>query len=138
VCDEVRLQRVFENFLAHALEFAPEHSTITIGARREGGEMRFWVANEGPGIPLARQRELFAGKNSTTSPFNRVDDKNESGLAMCQRIVTAHGGVIQAHNRPEGGTCFEFCLSAAVDCPPTQPSDFPARVVNFPAELAVA
>jgi hypothetical protein len=118
VCDEVRLQRVFENFLFHALEFAPEHSTITIGARREGAEIRFWVSNEGPGIPLARQRELFARKNPTSSPFGRQGAEDETGLAACQRIVAAHGGTIQVQNRPEGGTCFEFCLSTTVDHPP--------------------
>jgi two-component system OmpR family sensor kinase len=32
------------------------------------------------------------------------------GLAIAQRVVSAHGGRIAAHNRQEGGLCVEIVL----------------------------
>lgn len=34
------------------------------------------------------------------------------GLAVCQRIVTQHGGRIWAEGNPEGGSVFRFTLPA--------------------------
>jgi two-component system sensor kinase FixL len=34
------------------------------------------------------------------------------GLAVCKRIIDAHGGRIWASPRPEGGTDFTFSLPA--------------------------
>jgi len=38
------------------------------------------------------------------------------GLAICQAIVSAHGGRIAARNRPEGGA--EFLITIPMDEPP--------------------
>ena len=47
-----------------------------------------------------------------TSQHNRADAKRGIGLglAICDAIVGAHGGTIQAENRAGGGAVFRFTL----------------------------
>jgi len=43
------------------------------------------------------------------------------GLAICQAIVRAHGGEIEARRREGGGARFVFTLPATEETPATEP-----------------
>src|SRR5262249_42563889 len=47
--DKTRLTQVFVNLLANANKFAPEDSTVRIGAELAGRTLSAWVEDEGPG-----------------------------------------------------------------------------------------
>ena len=49
--DERRVKQVVFNLLSNAIKFTPPGGEITLGARREPGEMVLWVADTGEGIP---------------------------------------------------------------------------------------
>jgi signal transduction histidine kinase len=68
------------------------------------------VQDQGPGISPDELDRLF-------TPFGKTHQKSVSGekstglgLAICRRMVEAHGGQIQVENAPEGGACFRFTL----------------------------
>ncbi|HEX2697708.1 MAG TPA: GAF domain-containing protein, partial [Anaerolineales bacterium] len=51
--------RVLTNLLENAIKFSKVETTIEIGAKKDGGEIRFSVCDTGPGIPLSEQKRIF-------------------------------------------------------------------------------
>jgi two-component system sensor histidine kinase KdpD len=103
--DYTLVEQVLTNLLENAVRYAPQRTTVRVGARREGAMVRAWVADEGIGIPEYQQTQVF-------EPFRRGRGSRSSGvgLAICKAIVEAHGGTIDARSAHGGGTRFEFTL----------------------------
>lgn len=118
--DPDRLELVFSNLLGNAIRFSPQAGEITLRAREEitseKGEnqrwIRFEVADQGPGIPVEHQAELF-------QKFYRVPGSpvggSGLGLFIARGIVQAHGGQIGVTSQPGQGATFWFTVPAAPD-----------------------
>ena len=96
------------NILDNALRYSPPDAPIDIGARLAGGEVQIRVEDRGPGVPPGDVTRIF-------DKFYRIhhDGKGHGaglGLAISQGIIAAHGGLIWAANRPEGGATVAFAL----------------------------
>ena len=65
------------------------------------------VEDSGAGIAEADLAHLFDAFFTTRS------DGMGMGLSISRSIVEAHGGRIEAANRPEGGAAFRVCLPVA-------------------------
>ncbi len=106
--DAHQLTRLFQNLIANALEHRdPERAPrIRIGARRHPRGWLFEVADNGPGMPPEVAVGAFAPGESATE----AEPGRGLGLAICARIVAAHGGRAWAAQRPEGGTVVSFTL----------------------------
>jgi signal transduction histidine kinase len=101
--DPHRLEQVLTNLMFNALTHgAPPFS---ISARRANGSARIVVMDNGPGIPPEHRQRIFQA-------FERIDWSAGGGsglglgLHIAQRIVNAHGGVIQVDSEPGRGTSF--------------------------------
>jgi signal transduction histidine kinase len=107
--DAARLEQVFENLLANALQLAPADSVVRLRCEPAPGPgVACLVEDEGPGLP-AEGRQLF-------EPFfTRRRGGTGLGLSIVQRIVEAHGGRVAAENRAEGGARFVVWLPAEVE-----------------------
>jgi two-component system sensor histidine kinase KdpD len=106
--DTVMIEQVLINLLENVLRYTPEKSPLEITAEASNFAVKISVADEGPGIPSGLENQLF-------EKFYRV--RNEAaqsgvglGLAICRAIIEAHGGGIQAQNRPTGGAVFSFMI----------------------------
>lgn len=104
--DETKLERVFANLLSNAVKFTPEGGRITVQARLEPGDppwMAVEIKDTGEGIREDELPFIF-------DPYRQAMSSQRSlgvglGLAIAQRIVTAHGGDIRAaSHRGEGST----------------------------------
>ncbi|MBC2779160.1 sensor histidine kinase [Parasphingopyxis marina] len=110
--DRVQLQQVIVNLLLNAVQ-ALGHSDAARGtidlhtAKDTEGMVTFAIHDGGPGISGNDLDHIF------DSFFTTKDDGMGIGLAICQSIITAHGGAIAADNHPEGGALFRFSLPAA-------------------------
>jgi two-component system sensor histidine kinase KdpD len=85
-----------------------EHLWLTV--ERSGNKAVFTVVDDGCGIAGERLPQLFRGFADSTSPADGSRTNMGIGLSVCSTIVKAHGGEIQAGNRPEGGAYFRFAL----------------------------
>ena len=106
--DAMMIEQVLINLLENVLRYTPEHSPVEIMAEVSASAVEISVADQGPGIPEGSENKLF-------EKFYRV--RNEAaqsgvglGLSICRAIIAAHGGSIQAHNRPTGGAVFSFLI----------------------------
>lgn len=103
---------LLDNLITNAHKYSPPGEQIEVNLRaNDGGEVEVTVRDHGIGIDEAALPELF-------TPFYRAYSAKQFapgmglGLAVCKRIVDAHGGRTWAHSRPEGGSDFSFALPA--------------------------
>jgi signal transduction histidine kinase len=82
-----RVERVFLNLIANALQAMPESGEIRITAVDQGDCVSIAVEDNGPGIPVKIRGRLF-------EPF--VSSGKESGLGLgltfCRQTIRDHGG----------------------------------------------
>ncbi len=102
--DPLRVRQVLSNLLRNASQSMDAHGTIDVSGARSGGQYKLRIEDRGRGIALQVRTLLF-------EPFatNRADGRG-LGLAVCKRLVEAHGGTIVFRDRPGGGTTFEVSL----------------------------
>ena len=106
--DTVMIEQVLINLLENVLRYTPEKSPVEITAEVSAFAVEISVADQGPGIPKGFENQLF-------EKFYRVRREAAQsgvglGLAICRAIIEAHGGSIQAQNRPTGGAVFSFMI----------------------------
>jgi two-component system, OmpR family, sensor histidine kinase ChvG len=110
------LSRVFINLVDNALTFSPPDAVVRLTARRTGaahGRLIVTVEDDGPGIPPESLEAIFDRFHTRRPEGTAFGAHSGLGLAIARQIVNAHGGVIRAGNRPEGGAVFTVDLPAA-------------------------
>ncbi|MDH5229776.1 MAG: PAS domain S-box protein [Gammaproteobacteria bacterium] len=99
------LQTVLRNLISNAIKHHHKrHGTINIKVTTDNAYCIFDVIDDGPGIPLGAQERVFKLFQSL-SPDSKA--RSGIGLAVCRRLVDAHGGKIEIIPNPTG-TCFRF------------------------------
>ncbi|WP_336338085.1 sensor histidine kinase [Haloarcula brevis] len=108
-CDEERLKQVFENLFRNAADHAGDAATVRVGPIVDGetdgddGGRRatgFYVADDGPGIPVEKRDDLLA-----VDGFSGGD--SGLGLSIVAQIVDAHGWEVSVTESRTGGARFE-------------------------------
>ena len=108
--DRSQLRRLLQNLVGNAVKFRSEAPPVVeVSAARGSREWIVTVSDNGVGVPPGQVSRIFG-------MFARVDPGAEGtgiGLAVCRRIVEAHGGRIWVEPRRRGGSDFRFTLPIA-------------------------
>jgi signal transduction histidine kinase len=106
-CDRDRIVRVLDNLVSNAIKITPPGGAIVVRVAKIGGELRFAVADTGPGIADEDQPHVFdwlwRSRNASYKGTGR-------GLAIAKQIIEAHGGRIWLESALDVGTTFYFAL----------------------------
>jgi len=107
--DEAQLGQVFQNLISNAIKYARPsvRPVVRLSAKNEGCEIVISVRDNGLGIENDYLQQIFA-------PFKRLHGKEISGtgmgLAICRRVIEAHGGRIWVESSLGEGSTFHFSL----------------------------
>lgn len=115
LCDGDRILQVLSNMLANALKYSPQGGIVTIFTEVSGGNCRFAVQDQGPGVPKNQVHKLFGRFEQLRSADGKARAGSGLGLAIAKAIVEQHGGQIGVELPPEGGSIFWFSLPVAED-----------------------
>lgn len=100
---ETPIGQVFRNLVDNARSFSPADGEVRISLARARGRLIATVEDDGPGIPPDNLETIFE-RFYTSRPKGRAFGSNSGlGLSIARQIVEAHGGVIRAENRKDGG-----------------------------------
>jgi len=108
--DERRLtQHVLVNLIENAIKFTAE-GEIRVGARREDGDIQFWVSDTGIGISVDEQENIFESFRQVDGSVTRVAQGSGLGLTIVRRFVEMHGGRIWVESELGKGATFRFTI----------------------------
>ncbi len=120
--DPQLIEQLIWNLVDNAILHNTPGGRVHIATVTQHGLGVIAVSNDGPIIPTAELERLFR-------PFERLEPGRRNhrnghglglGLSIVDAIATAHGAIIAARSRPQGG------LSVEVSFPPTTHSSFDA------------
>ncbi len=104
------LKQVWSNLIANAIKYSSKKTDpqIEIGMKTEGTMITYFVKDNGAGFDMKYYHKLFG-------VFQRLHNQEEFpgtgvGLALVQRIISRHGGMVWAEAKPGEGASFYFTL----------------------------
>ena len=99
-----KILRVFINLIKNALDAIPQRGSLFISSHKTRNKLEITFADTGTGIPDDILPKLF------TPLFTTKAQGMGFGLAICKRIVEAHGGDITVKTSADEGTTFTITL----------------------------
>jgi two-component system sensor histidine kinase KdpD len=105
--DFVLIEQALNNLLLNAAHYTPRGTTVEVKASATPEELTISVADHGPGLPPESLPHVF-------EKFYRAPGAPAGGtglgLSIVKGLVEAHGGRVEARNRPGGGAEFSIHL----------------------------
>ncbi len=111
--DRDRLEQALGNLVDNAVKYTPPGGRVELGVEAGGAEVRLVVEDTGPGVPPEHLPRIFERFYRADPSRSREEGGTGLGLAIAKHIALAHGGRVEACNRPEGGARFAVVLPAA-------------------------
>jgi len=109
--DSERIIQVLTNLIRNSLKAVkPKSGIIEIFVENLNSEVKISVRDNGMGIPIENQKDLFKKFYQVDTSLTREIGGSGLGLAICKGIVEEHGGKIMVESSPEKGATFSFTL----------------------------
>ncbi len=102
--DVDRMKRAFINLTKNAVDAMPDGGKLTITSEKANGKVKIAFADTGGGISEENLKKLFGPLFTTKAKGMGL------GLAICKRVVEAHGGAISVESVVGKGTVFTIII----------------------------
>ena len=105
--DPSKIDQVLNNLLSNATKYSHPDTVVRVELRKEADRsVRLSVIDQGQGIPLAEQENLFQPFHKTSVRGTAGEKSTGLGLAIVKRIVEGHGATIGVESEPGKGSTF--------------------------------
>jgi len=111
--DPTRMTQILDNLLTNALRHTPAGGSVSLAMKEERGRVVMELVDSGEGFPPEALPYVFERFYRSDKSRARQLGGSGLGLAIARKLVEAHGGTIQAANRPEGGALVRVEFSPA-------------------------
>lgn len=113
--DRRAIQQILINLTSNAIKFTPDGGAVSIGARRVGSRLHFWVSDTGIGIAEADLCNLGKPFMQIQNDYTRRFEGTGLGLSLVKGLVSLHEGTMSIESAPGEGT--KVTISLPVDGP---------------------
>ncbi len=110
--DEARFRQVMEQLLENEARYAPRGWGVSVGAWRQAGEIRVYVTDDGPGVPIEEWETVF---EAFVRKARRRGRGSGIGLYAARRLMDAMGGRVWIEGNGFGGSRFVVALPEAAE-----------------------
>lgn len=104
--DNRLIHQMIGNLVSNALKFSPPDTTVTLWAERDGGWLRLYVADQGPGIPAGEGDKLFKMFSRLSTRPTGSESSSGLGLWIVKQLTEAQKGCVGFESPPDGGSIF--------------------------------
>jgi two-component system phosphate regulon sensor histidine kinase PhoR len=111
--DAERTRQVLTNLLDNAIKYSPHGGRIELGVEADELHARFTVRDEGLGIPLGEQKQIFEKFYRLDPDHLRGIGGSGLGLYICRELVRSMNGRLWVDSDPGKGATFTFELPVA-------------------------
>lgn len=109
--DSVLIEQVISNLLENAALHGQNADCVELSVHREGKNAVFEVRDNGMGIEPDKLADILAGRSVSSGQTTDSRRNMGIGLSVCNSIIKAHGGRMEAENASSGGAVFRFKLA---------------------------
>ena len=126
-----QVQQILMNLIVNARQAMKDGGRIKLTVRDNPAEgwAEVSVGDNGAGIPHEKLQKIFDPFYTTRQADSRGQGGTGLGLALCRRIIEAHGGRIRVESQPGKGTTFTLKLPR---------SESPAGLIDTSADTSAA
>ena len=113
--DEQRVTQAVLQLADNAVKHTDEGAEVAIGSAADGGTVRIWVRDTGPGVPESDRDHVFA--RFGRSVFRPGDEGFGLGLSIVRAIAEAHHGRVELDPGHSPGARFVIILPIDPEAP---------------------
>ncbi len=110
ITDQEALQKVLKHLMDNALKFTREGGCIEVGYEAINDKLRFFVKDDGIGVPQGQERIIFDMFRQGNESFNSEFGGNGLGLAISKKYIETLGGEIWLDSEYKDGAFFYFTI----------------------------
>lgn len=119
--DEVKVRQILINLLGNAIKFT-ERGSVTLAVSTHGRQVRFAVADSGPGIADRNLDLIFEPFRQVEASFTRKSEGTGLGLAVSRQLARLLGGDVTVAAQLGVGSTFTLALPLEAEADASAPN----------------